>query len=206
MTTIFVPVENTVQCNLIGSIAGQEIHNILYFKYDAGDPDVTEMTNLAAFLYNWWDSNIKPLLSNDYLLNMIKVVDLTTQTSPGVEYTTLLPVAGSVNVDAVTNSVAITAKFTTGYRGRSFRGRNFITGFPTSALANQVACTVPNATAFKDAYDELLASPLSGWKWVVVSRISGGSPRSTGIATPVVMVTVSTTLQSQRRRLLGRGN
>lgn len=202
---VFVPVNQVAMSELVYLYQGQITENTLYWNYSLGW-SIENQTNLAVMLLDYWNEAFKPLQPSDLSLIKIKVTDLTTQNSPGIEYTATLPIAGTGAGNPLPNSVTMAVKFSTGFRGRSFRGRNYVCGlFTSSVLGNQV---VPTAlSAWQSAYAGLMAVQGEGFNpiWGVVSRFTNKAPRTAGIFTEITGVSIDPNVDSQRRRLAGRG-
>lgn len=192
------------------------MENTMYFTH-AGIPTLIELTALANAVNGAITSSLIPLLSTTVKLlrvvaTMIDAVDGFTTIS-----TTGLPAAGGDNSAPVPSDVAFVVSLRTGHRGRSFRGRNYIMGLNRDALGTTVNEVTPAyVNALLAAYTEIQAAAVSvDWTWSVVSRYSGftivdgkkvPTPRAIGIATPVSdFVSVDNVVDSQRRRLPGRG-
>jgi len=201
----FVPVPNTVMVELVWNQQGEITENTLYFE-GVAPPTATEMEDIAEQVVAWFAATYDDVVSTATSLTMVRVTDLTTQSSPGIEYVTGLPDAGA-NADApLPNNVTATVKFLTALRGRSFRGRNYIVGM-TESQVNGNLIDAANANAWTSRYANLATNIAAlGFDHVVVSRISGGVERTTGLTTPVTGYTMDLVIDSQRRRLPGRGN
>lgn len=209
----FVPVPNAVECELRMLLDGQQIENTLYF-YAPGGITLANLQVLTNDLSSWWLTNCAPLLPLDVSLIEIVATDLTTNT--GLQYSNALstPVPGGLGQPALPNNVTLAVSFRTAIRGRSYRGRNYI----PCLTENQVQNNTVNADVvddWRDAYAAILttvADPSSDFVWVVVSRYLGVDsngkpiPRTVGNAEPIItVVVVDPTIDSQRRRLPGRG-
>lgn len=203
----FVPVPQVAEFRLNQRLFDQQLQNTLYGQYGA-DPDSTSLLITAQSLAGWWQANIAPELSVDHSLVEVSARLLTTENSAIASFQPATPIQGSVANPANPGNVALVASFRTGLAGRSFRGRNYIGGIPENAtVGNEVSGTFRAAIAA--AYDILITpgGPFGGEGafWVVVSREANKLPRPTGVATRVLSVIVNETLDSQRRRLTGRG-
>jgi len=208
----FVPVPNCVEAEIRMTWDLQEVENTLYF--DFGDtPTVGGMVTLMNDLFDWWTTNMAPLIFGGVQLREIVVTDISSATGPQVSFTPPIAEFGSASGASLPNNVSFTVSFRTASRGRSFRGRNYVVGLTEGAVVgNTVDTAVVNA--YIAAYAELKNSPiLDDGVWSVVSRFSGVNPttgkpipRTTGIATPITsVIVVDSTIDSQRRRLPGRG-
>lgn len=201
----FVPFTNVVEAELRFLITGQQVENTLYFHKGTAW-DATSMSDLGQDLANWWATNIAPELVTALVMTEVKVRDLTTEEAPGVVYTPPSTIAGEVDSLPAPNNVAWVVKFTTGFTGRSSRGRNYVVGFSGGQVNNSVI-TLTQADALRAGYAALLAvASAGGYEWVIASRYHNGVPRVAGVVTYVSAVSYTDlTTDSQRRRLPGRG-
>jgi hypothetical protein len=198
----FQAVPGVYEAVLVGSDDGQLINNTLYFQRE-GAPSFGEAATLAETVASWYIENVLPHLSNQYTFTHVVVTDL--ENLAGVQAQSAAgDNAGGEASEQAPNNVAACIKLGTAIRGRSFRGRNYIPGIPNSLLV-QNTLSPEWLSIVEIAYQALLglADPLT---WVIVSRETAGATRPTGVATPVVYARfVRNTVDSQRRRLPGRG-
>lgn len=201
----FVPVPNTALAEIRMTDDFQKVENTLYFDFGA-PPTVTDLQNLGADLLAWYIALMGPLQSSGVALREIYITDLTSATGPTHTETPATLITGGASGEQLPNNVSVAVSFRTALRGRSFRGRNYFVGLVDSQVAHNTL-TGAMIAALTNAYNQLPASlGTSGAIWVVVSRFTAGAPRVTGVATPVsAVVIVDDTVDSQRRRLPGRG-
>lgn len=202
----FQPVGQTYQATLNYRQDAQEVQNCLYFEY-TGVADSTPMTNLANALITWWGSNLKPLQSTTVALDNVEVRDLEVEGGLVVVSQSSLPDFGSQGDTPLPNGTCLSVSFRTGLAGRSHRGRNYTVGMTQSQYIQSDA-ELAYATAIVEAYEALISlATAQDLVWVVVSRWLNKAKRAVGIRTPITSVLVADlTLDSQRRRLPGRGN
>jgi hypothetical protein len=209
----FVPVPNTVAVDVIYQWDNQVVENTLYFSkptdWVAGD-----LVDLLNEIKGIIQTELLPLLSNT--LALIRLTAQVIEAADGLFY--LLNVSpaltGSGGDRPVPSNVAYAIQFKTGLSGRSFSGRNYIPGLlEEDVTSNDVTSDL--RTGLLSYYSTMRAAVSElGFTHVVVSRFSGVDPdtgrpipRTTGIATPVLSYTTfDATVDSQRRRLPGRGN
>lgn len=201
----FVPVPFTAMVELIYDYFGEVCENTLYFR---GSVDWTaiDMTTLATEVQAWWVANYAPLVSNSLTLQRVKVTDIASQTGGVIEKTSGLPAAGGISASpGMPGNVALAVSFRTAGRGRHQRGRNFVLGITEAqAAGNEIAGATQ--AAWVSAYNALFAAvTVNAADWVVVSRFFNKAPRSTGATYVVTHVLADDALDSQRRRLQGRG-
>lgn len=199
----FISVPNTLMAELIYSGSNGLSENTLYFQKDTAVQD-SDPEEIALMLTSWWTANVKPLISSGLTLNRIEVTDLSTEDS----FFVAMPVAdgaGAVAIGALPNNVSVAVKFNTNRSGRSFRGRNYVLGLSDSQVTGD-AIDAAVRTSYIAAYTQLMDDAgTAGYTWVVASRYMNNAPRATGVATRIEFVTMDGTLDSQRRRLYGRG-
>lgn len=201
----FINTPNVVRCAIRYTLYEQDIVNTLWFRntVDAlSDPLV-----IAAFADNlgtWVEENLMPLLSDDLTLVDTTVTSQETSTAPSVTHP--LSVPGEVTGTAEPNAVAFVIKFNTAQRGRSGRGRNYISGLPdTAVVGNAVSETLANNLV--TAYNTLIGAPIGNFEWVVVSFWDEGVERAQGFPQEVLSASYTTLfVRSQRRRNAGIGS
>lgn len=202
----FVPVPNTLQAELRFLFGSQKCENVLYFTGSGGVTPALA-TTLGAALVAWWNAQFKAASPTIMSLTEVYLTDLSTATSFTVSYVTGLPSAGSSAVDPLPFNCSHCVSFRTANRGRSGRGRNYVMGLSDSeAVASVITVTRRNIDV--NAYAALVGAGtfVAGLQFCVVSRISNGVPRASGLIQPVTAVlSVDDTIDSQRRRLPGRG-
>jgi hypothetical protein len=200
----FVPAPGVYEIHQRALLWAQAIENVHYVRPTTeADPVV-----VAQEAHEAWKTYILPQLTNDYELRETYVVDLTDNTAPtGTATTTPFP-TGSVAEQAAPGGTCLAFSFRTDGRGRSSRGRNYISGFSEQVITgNNVNAAAQGVLlqALQDYFNTMAASGL-GLEHVIVSRIEDGFPRLTALVQPVTAVTlVDGRLDSQRRRLTGRG-
>jgi len=199
------PTENTAEVTMTFLWDGQYCINKHHFKNDAGW-DEGSLNNLGTAVREWWDTELRAGTPNVISLVEIEVVDLTEGSGLGITVQTGLPLVGGSGEAALPNNCTLAIKKGTGLIGRSFRGRTYHIGLKEPDVTlNQVSAG--QAAFYRDAYDALrqplgIAIPVN---MCVLSETSGGVQRSAGICTEVTGIGVDPVLDSQRRRLPGRG-
>ena len=208
----FIPVPEVAECKLIYSDDNQVCMNTLYFSFGA-TPSAADLTLLAADVGAWWGSYIAPAVCNVVFLDEVIATDMGSQF--GAQGTADPVIQGGVTTEQAPNNASPCISFRTGFRGRSFRGRNYIVGLPNANL-NVNIVDFDFQDAIRSAYQRLIDKTAGitnpAWDWCVVSRFSGVDtngkpvPRTTGIFTFVSEVLfVDSVVDSQRRRLPKRG-
>lgn len=202
----FVPVANTVMVEAVYEWDGQVVENTMYFERTVGGVAEGDITGLLELIRTTIEEELMPLLTTGIqlvrlvgtLLEAIDAISVTLSVNP--------PFAGGVPDEAMPNNVSYVVSFITAQRGRSFRGRNYVPGLPQTAVAGNHI--VPGTrTALLAFYETLAAAAvIDEWLMVVVSRFANGAERVAGVTTPInAFTTFDTVVDSQRRRLPGRG-
>lgn len=202
----FIPVPQVCQAEMIYRWDNAIVENVHHF-YGESPFTVTEMTDLGEFLINWWDTNLQASAPTNLQLINVRLTDLTTDTSPVVNVVTGLPLTGSAVSPSLPNNVTCVFTKRTQFRGRSFRGRTYHIGLNEAEVTGN---TVGSGTvsAYIVIYNYLLSPTINDFTWElsVVSRYTDNAPRAFGLATAVLTFTSDGIVDSQRRRLPGRGN
>lgn len=207
----FVPVALTAEVELRFLLANQRCENTLYFRKETSWT-ATDLNNLGLNVIAWWLTNMAPNISTEVELREAYCTSLASATAPAATVPAGTGDAGTFAGAADANNVSLAISFRTDVRGRSARGRNYVIGLPkTEVVQSQI-----NGSLVDDivaAYDVLrTAPPVPADDWVVVSRFSGVDgeghpiPRAAGVVNIITAVlAVDNTVDSQRRRLPGRG-
>lgn len=191
----------------------QRVENTLWFDFGVS-PDLAGLNTLADDLIAWWGASYAPLVSSGVQLREVVCTDQSSPTGPQVTVAPAVGLFGANTSPPKPSNVSVTVSFRTALRGRSYRGRNYIVGLTNDTMTLNTLNVGFIGDAI-DAYAALLPAGAAGItpQWVVASRFSGvdaqhhAIPRVTGIATPIETVTiVDAIVDSQRRRLPGRGN
>ena len=201
----FVPIPNVCKFDFVQTWQGQQIMNSLYIQ-SATAWTVNTVQDQIIALDTWAKAHLLIDASNTLSLNKIIATDLTSQTGISIENAVAGGNSGAEAQTSVPNNVALCVKFVTGTRGRSYRGRWYLAGILASRVVDN-RVTLSFAQSVADHFNALKSGAiLEGNTWVVASRITNGAPRTTGIATPVTGVSCEILIDSQRRRLPGRGS
>lgn len=204
----FIPVPGGIQAELRYNLLGQRTENVLWFRTPSlAVPTVADLTDVAEMLSTWWNASVKPLQGANTTLREIYLTGQNAADGASYTYTTGLPVDGTLSGEALPNNCALVVSLRTEKRGRSYRGRVYHMGITEGVCnGNQVTDTYANNVV--SAYDALISdAATAGFNLVVCSRRSGNAPRASGVLTTVIdALLVDTVIDSQRRRLPGRGS
>lgn len=204
----FQPATTAALVELIYLSAGQRCQNNLTFSHATTGWTAPELTALAQAVQNWWVGEMAALTANSVSLIQIDATDLSDQFGPKITLPVTPPQFGTVGSELEPNNATFCTTFVTGFRGRAFRGRNFLVGLAAQWVTES---TVLNAfaTSLRNAYSELLGATYlpAGVDWVLVTRVVNGVVQMpTALKSPITgAVHADLTVDSQRRRLPGRG-
>lgn len=200
----FQPVALAAQCLINYRQAGQELQTQLYFNTN-GDDDPVTLTTLAQMVADWLTNEWAQVASDQASVLSLIVTNVDQAGSTQVTFTPIGGIPGTVASPALPTGTTVTASWRTGLAGRSFRGRTYHVGLTEGQVVNN-ALDSGSRTMLQSAYTQLIIDANSaGFPLSVASRVSNGVPRPTGILTPVLTCLVDEFIDSQRRRLTGRG-
>jgi hypothetical protein len=115
-----------------------------------------------------------------------------------------LPKAGTNGTGYNSAQAALVTTLRTLSRGRSYRGRNYWPGIAVNQVSTDGGNALSTRVTDQDTFvNSLIAAIHSNpvRQLVVVSRHHGGSPLTTGVATPVTSHDTNNVLDTQRRRV-----
>lgn len=202
----FIPTPNCAQIELMYSWSGQTCETVLHYQFSA-DANVTRLTALADACITLWTTNVKPLMASTLSLVSVIATDLENQNGPSITRAGGLPSAGTQTGDCLPNNCALVITKRTANRGRSFRGRIYSPAIPEPQTANNTPTTT-FVNQLVTAWSTFISVTITGPEVVplgVISKFANNTPRAEGIFTPVTNLTSDGVLDSQRRRLPGRG-
>lgn len=202
----FVPATNVVSAQMVYTQQGQFVENVYHVQFPAA-PTPSTMNTVAAAFVSWFNVTQKTTVNVNVNLVKVLMTDLSSVNAGGVEYTTGLPIAGASAGTESPMNVTVAIKFLTGFRGRSYRGRIYHVGLVEGSYSGSTL-GAGSLTTLKTTYDTLrtnIAGLAGGYGLVVLSRRENKNWRINAVATLITAVDVDATLDSQRRRLPGRG-
>lgn len=186
--------------------AGVNVDNVLSFKTSA--PVGTDLAdNFAQALWTAWNP-VADVLSTEYV---VRSVDMADYDDPSWGGTFASDYAGGRSGSLLPLTVCAKVGWTTGLRGRAYRGRTGLCGL----LEEDTGASAPNeltsgarttiATGVQDFFDNVnsIMTAVSGIATVlaVASTIVDEAPRPAAIGTPVTGWLVYTQLGTRRSRL-----
>jgi len=203
----FIPAPNLVSVEFRTTWDGQQTENRINVDLLTA-PTAANVQALATACHTWWVGNVTALTPASLILREVFVRDQSTLNGFAATAAPTGSVPGTLSGNSLPNNVAICASIRTLFTGRSARGRWYWQGLTESQVTGN---TVDAGTlASIDAALTNLASVVAALShfWVIASYFSGGVPRPGGPVYFVVndIIFVDATVDSQRRRLPGRGS
>lgn len=207
MAVPFIPFVGGVKCHLTYNWQNQRVMNTIWFlNVAAAIPTSTQRSNLATALHTWWTTQMKTNIAVDVALAQIDVVDQATSSSPATTLVISPPEAG-LSAGSTALNVSLALSLRTDFRGRNHRGRFYVAGLIQGNLLNPGTFSTAGVTALQGALAWLMTpANVANFTWVVASHFLNKVARSNATADPITAVAGDTLLDSQRRRLIGRGS
>jgi hypothetical protein len=184
---------------------GRIINTIWVYK--APPIGVSDLQTAASSVGSWCNTHILPRCHNSVSLTLISAYDMGVQNGAVYNTTAGLPIAGSQGFDCSAVNASLVISWRTANRGRSGRGRfycppcnedNIETNGYRVGLGQQAAIA-----AAAGALAGIVQG--SGLQHVIVSYFLNKLPRAVPLVQQVTSWVVDQAVDSQRRRLLGRG-
>jgi hypothetical protein len=172
--------------------------NTFHLKDSAGW-DITKMQNAANDARDWWNTSYRLSQPAQVALYGVQVRLYDPANPLAYDLAVSPPIAGSQSGTSEAGNVTATISTRTGLAGRKFRGRMFVPGI-AEVYAN------PDDTATSAFVAALAGAAVA---FVGTAWHGGYQPAvwhfATNTATPIISAVISNILDSQRRRLPGRG-
>lgn len=189
----FQPVENTALAELIFTAFGVTFENNLTFERTSGEGDIStaECSTIASNVKAWAEEFLMPVLALEIVLDRVEVKGLDIEAPTFASSVSGTAGGGSAGSEPLPTTCCVS--FRSGFSGRNFRGRNYVSGIPSGLVSGNTI-----STQFTDdlsaAYNALLSAEPLGFNWVVVSRVTGGLLRPFGVTTPISSIAITSNL------------
>lgn len=200
----FIPVLNVVQVNMRYQHDGENVENV--FHVQVQEPVTVGNINEILDIFEAWNANSNlPLQSNQTRLTSIRAFDLTTEAGAVVDREITVNNTGNPTNFPEPGNVTLAVKKSSNVRGRGSQGRFFWIGLPEAAVEGNRVTAAINGGIIAAANALLEALIQATYPMVVVSYCENNAWRVAGVATPVTGFSTDMRIDSQRRRLAGRG-
>lgn len=188
----------TVQVETRFSLFGQQVENVYHVQLPAA-PSLSDLEQVADVFHTWAAGDLMGSLSSDLLLREIFVKDVSV--ADGEEFTLAItpPAAGGASGGSMPGNVAFCFSLRTSASGRRHRGRKYLPGIPRNGVSGDqlsndfltdLLTSMNNLITLLGEINALL---------VVASRVADA------VSAVIAITAVDNNLDSQRRRLTGRG-
>jgi hypothetical protein len=200
-------ISNVIKVTYKGTFSGRPVDNVMHHYYSGAAPTNVQCADMAAALGGAWVANISPLQSENFVLNQVDVLDLSTEY--GDSGTVTIDGPGSYSSDALPIQVAACVNWPIYARYRGGKPRTYLCVGDHVSTSDDVHWT----SGFLAAADAAVASwyadivPIVAGGFTadnlcVVSYVHAGAPRVAPVQFTIAGVgTVQPRLCSQRRRL-----
>lgn len=179
---------------------GVPIVNVYNVK-DTSPHTLTLLNSWIALFETWWHANLQPILNNSYVLQEIVATSLVLSTGPQASASLTTGNQGALTGTQEAGNAALVVSWRTASIGRSYRGRTYVGGLDSAAIATAQQVTSSFATAISAAYAALVTVVQGfGGTLSVLSRYLSGALRVVGVLTEITSLIVDLKIDSQRRR------
>lgn len=180
--------------------------NVINVRKTSGSVTAADLEAVSAAYGTWFVGAGNDEVSTGIQLVEISTRDLTAEDS-FIDTNVMSPaISGQVANPVMPMNVTLALRLTTGFAGRSRRGRLYFIGLPEQSVSGDYILTAPANGIVEDYTTLKNALATAGYEWVVVSRVNEGVPRTTALITPITAVSYyDLRVDSQRRRLVGEG-
>lgn len=200
----FSPLPNGVKVAMEFTKDGQLIVNVYHITTTL--PLISaNLTAIANAFLTWWTTDLRTVQSSALVLSRIRALDVSVEDGAEGIVIPSSNQAGAIAGTDAPNNVALVVTHLTGRTGRSFKGRTYLAGVPSASVAGSTyngAAVAAIATEFTDLPTRLAA--VSGTH-VVASYFNNGVKRPIAVASTVTAYRVNDIIDTQRRRVPGRG-
>ena len=172
--------------------------NTLHFA-QVGGWTLPNLQLLATDIVAWWEDFYRLHLSSEVSLQQVQVRLLDPSNPLAWDFAPSPSIPGSVNQPSSPSNVSLTMSWRTGLAGRKYRGRIYAPGIlegdaqPFDDASAILVATLANAAS------NLLAGAIEGNGRLVIFHLLSNT------FTYVTSAVIESLLDSQRRRLAGRG-
>lgn len=173
--------------------------NNTFHVYRAAGWSLATMTTLATAFESWWNANYKTFVWTGIALTQIQVRNYNPVLPLAYDYTPSTPISGLATGSPDPASATLATSWRTGLAGRKYRGRFYTVGMLEGHSQDNDTVTGAYVVAAGTAASTLIANLVAaGFSLMIFHRIDN-------TFTQVVSTVVENLVDSQRRRLAGRG-
>jgi len=200
----FIPVPNSASLCFDFVSAGQNWQFCLTVRKSSGSITPSDLNILSGEGHGWWTSTLKALLGSWNTLKQVRATDISVQ--GGAQDVDIVSEAGTASGTIMALNAPMCVSLRTQKRGRSYRGRVYVSGIVQANMNDAVLWGSGAVTAFPAAFATLQTSlDTAGFDVVVASKQHNLVTTNPAETNEVIAFTADNKIDSQRRRLSGRG-
>jgi len=200
----FIPIPNSATLCFDFTTAGQNWQFCFTIRKSAGAITPTDLAVLSGEGAGWWTSSLKPLLSSGNVLRQVRATD--QQVEGGAVDIETVGTAGTAGTSLQSLGSPLVISLRTAKRGRSYRGRVYLSGLMASELLSEVDYQTASVAAFVAEFVEFKATLDGlGYDIVVPSKQHNLVETNPAEVNEVIAIVADTHIDSMRKRLFGRG-
>jgi len=207
MSRPFIPAPNTSSVELIYTAGAYVLENVLHVY--KGSPYTLAQLQAQRAIFDTWDNTYWKIGRPGFVsLSRIHSKALDTTASPFEDYALAIPRAGTNGGGFMTLAPTFAVKLTSGFSGRSARGRIYVPGLTQSMMSDGYGNVLAaQANAWVGYVNQLItALAAGGYTLCVTSYRNNKAWRTTAKNFDVTAVSYSDLhADVQRRRMPGRG-
>lgn len=202
----FVPAPNLVEVEIRAISDGQHIENRIMVDALAA-PTAEILSSIAEAVWDWATGTYALQLPDQVAITAVVATDLSSEEGGQVTVSEA-PVNGSVGGGALPLNATLCFSLRSTSRGRSARGRLYLLALPATSVSQNTVHSAYASNVLTGLNGLIDVISGLGFVWVVASYIHDGAPRVGGPVYFAItnVILVDPTVDSQRRRLPGRGS
>lgn len=200
----FIPSANAIKAQFQYLIEGQKIQNSVQFRFE-GVLYQESMGPLMDELKPWYLGDLADQMGSNVQLTGIKLTAMGDADGKILEWSPATAEYGHDEGPSGPNNVCLCIRLGTGSRGKSAHGRVYVPGCNQANISGSYFSTLyrDNCVA---AWAKLVdPAHIFAHRLIVASYYHDGQPRTTAQQYYVTDFSADTVVDSQRRRLPGRG-
>jgi hypothetical protein len=183
----------------------RELINTFHVARTAGW-DLTSMNALAVAVKNWWDTIYKTGVPSNITLNEVQVRQYNPLDPLAFDFPVSPVIAGTRGGLTAAANDTVTMSERTGRAGRAFRGRMYVPGVSLNDISQTDTIGSALSVILYNSLANLIFGTLPAGDVLAIFHRPGLVPRvRDNTYTPVLTALQENILDSQRRRLPGRG-
>lgn len=168
--------------------------------------DITSMNALAVAVKNWWDTLYKLAVPASVALTQVQVRQYNPLAPLAFDFPVSPTIPGTRGFTQEAGNVSLTMSERSGLAGRAFRGRIFSVGVGEGDVSTDDRASSALVVLLGNAIANLIFGSLPAGDILSIFHRPGPVPRPRdNTYTPVQTYVMENIIDSQRRRLPGRG-